>query len=288
MDLSPTIRDRIFSAADALYQAAGRQGFPTVGAVRKAAKTNMNDTSSGMRAWRRLQSAQLETGSVLIPDMLQQSSATLLSALWSEAVAQAKQTLRAAQSEWELERSETEALREQMANAYEAQAAELETADSELNRLRTEIERLINEQQETEQRGEDAQRESALAKAAAGKSEIRAIEIERRAAGLQSELEHAHASLAGIVNELSEQRRGHESEALELRREMDRVRAIAERQEEALRSELAMTRNELALLRAKIDTVMPPVQPEKSSKRANKKAYGTGDKKAPVRGQPKG
>ena len=42
MDSTPSIRDGIFSTADALYQDSGRQLFPTVDAVRKAAKVNMN------------------------------------------------------------------------------------------------------------------------------------------------------------------------------------------------------------------------------------------------------
>jgi colicin import membrane protein len=45
-------QDRIFAAADMLYEKKDRASFPTVDAVRKAAKVNMNDASAGMKAWR--------------------------------------------------------------------------------------------------------------------------------------------------------------------------------------------------------------------------------------------
>src|SRR5471032_2749183 len=135
MELPPSTRDRIFSAANTLYEEAGRQTFPTVDAVRKSAKVNMNDASTGMRAWRRSQTAQIAPVTVQVPSTLQQSSATALIALWSEAVAMANETLRAAQTGWDAERAEAEALREQMASAYEAQAVELEATQVDVIRL---------------------------------------------------------------------------------------------------------------------------------------------------------
>ena len=55
MELTKDTRDRIFAAADSLYEQAGRAAFPTVDAVRKTAKVNMNDASAGMKEWRRAQ-----------------------------------------------------------------------------------------------------------------------------------------------------------------------------------------------------------------------------------------
>ncbi|MCL1861027.1 MAG: hypothetical protein FWG52_05765 [Proteobacteria bacterium] len=52
--------DRIFAAANMLYEQAGRKSFPAVQTVRKAAKVGMNDTSLAMKEWRRLQVGELE------------------------------------------------------------------------------------------------------------------------------------------------------------------------------------------------------------------------------------
>lgn len=62
MELTKETRDRIFAAADELFEQNGRDGFPTVDAVRKAARVNMNDASSGMKEWRRAQTAQAAPG----------------------------------------------------------------------------------------------------------------------------------------------------------------------------------------------------------------------------------
>ena len=48
------IEDRIFAAANALYEEGGRQSFPTVDVVRKAVRASMNDVCTAMRTWRNL------------------------------------------------------------------------------------------------------------------------------------------------------------------------------------------------------------------------------------------
>lgn len=47
MELASDTLARIFSAADSLFEEAGQSGFPTVDAVRKSARVNMNDASAG-------------------------------------------------------------------------------------------------------------------------------------------------------------------------------------------------------------------------------------------------
>lgn len=54
MDAKPTILERVFAAADALYVAQEGEALPTVDAVRKQAGVNMNEACTGMKAWRRL------------------------------------------------------------------------------------------------------------------------------------------------------------------------------------------------------------------------------------------
>ncbi|WP_146204245.1 hypothetical protein [Massilia glaciei] len=64
MDISPAVLDRINSAAEALYEEAGRRALPTVDAVRKHAKVNMNDATNGMRDWRRMKAKDSSTPTV--------------------------------------------------------------------------------------------------------------------------------------------------------------------------------------------------------------------------------
>ncbi|MDW2312477.1 DNA-binding protein [Vibrio sp. 1075] len=53
------IRDRIFQVANELYDEANREKMPTVDQVRRAAKADMNTTSSVMREWRKQQTSQV-------------------------------------------------------------------------------------------------------------------------------------------------------------------------------------------------------------------------------------
>ena len=49
MDIAQEIKDRITTAANALYEEAGRAEFPTVAAVRARASADMNAASIVMR-----------------------------------------------------------------------------------------------------------------------------------------------------------------------------------------------------------------------------------------------
>lgn len=274
MELSPSVRERIFSAADALYDEAGRQAFPTVDAVRKFAKVNMNDASTGMKVWRRSQSAQIAPMAVQVPGALQQSSIAALGALWSEALALANETLRAAQAGWDAERTEAETLREQMANAYEAQVTELETAQAEVARLRADNERIHGEMEGIQRRVDDTQREIAVARAAVKREEARSIEIERRAGDLRAELDLAHSSLDAATGELASLRLAHRDEISGLRAELTQVRQKAEVQDATARSELATALGEAATLRGKLDALNELHQPSATGRRQKKKADG--------------
>ncbi|WP_234714358.1 DNA-binding protein, partial [Xanthomonas perforans] len=107
-------RDRILTAADSLYDQAGREVFPTVDAVRKAAKVNMNDASTVMKEWRRMQTRPAVV--VQVPEAVQQVASTAVLALWQAAQDAANDALRAAQAGWEAERQEADALSQQMAD----------------------------------------------------------------------------------------------------------------------------------------------------------------------------
>lgn len=275
MEISPNIQNRIFSAADTLYQEAGQRAFPTVDAVRKFAKVNMNDASVGMRAWRRSQSTQIVPMTVQVPSPLQQSSAAALVTLWSEAVALANETLRAAQTAWDVERTEAEALREQMASAYETQATELEATQAEVLQLRAEIERIRVEAREMQRHRDSAVRETDIAKTAATHAEARIIEIERRADDLRTGLDQAHASLTLTTEELKAMRLAHKDEIATLHANLASERQSVELQMATMRSELAKAREEAAALRGKLDGLaeqMPAAQRTRSRKKPDGEA----------------
>ncbi len=59
MDVASRNRDRVFAAASALFEQNGRGTFPTVEAVRKLVRINMNDVSICMREWRRNQATHI-------------------------------------------------------------------------------------------------------------------------------------------------------------------------------------------------------------------------------------
>lgn len=225
MELNKETRDRIFAAAEALYEQAGRGAFPTVDAVRKAAKVNMNDASTAMREWRRMQTAKAAPVAVQVPDTVQQTGVAAVVAIWTQAQELANESLRAAQAGWEAERAELDAMRKELADAFEAQAAELDQAKARLAALEaseaaahTQVQRL--------------QQQLATASERATTAEARIVEIEHRAGDLRAELDHAH-------------------------REQDRVAAAAE----ADRARLATVSQErdrlaaeAAALAAKLDT----------------------------------
>lgn len=166
MELSKEIRDRIFSAADALFEQTGRAAFPTVDAVRRSARVNMNDASVGMKEWRRAQTAKAAPVAIQVPEAIQRASSAALTVLWQEAQQLASESLHVAQAGWDAERLEAETLNKQMADAYEKQAAELEAAlgriaemeaaarqAAELAELRKE---LVEQQKEAAQAREEA------------------------------------------------------------------------------------------------------------------------------------
>jgi len=204
MDQSNDTQARIFKAADALYEQAGRgAAFPTVDAVRKAARVNMNDAATAMKEWRRAQTAQAAPVAITVPDSVQQLHSQALAALWQAAQASANESLRGAQAGWEAERAEADTLNKQLGDAYDAQAGELETATRQLAEqaaaLQVEQERTAELSREVE----DLRTSKLAAESRAVLAEQRAIEVERRADDLRAELDHAHQDAERLRTELA-------------------------------------------------------------------------------------
>ncbi|QHJ01739.1 KfrA protein (plasmid) [Xylophilus rhododendri] len=164
------VRERIAAAASELFAQSARQAMPTVDAVRRAARVDMNAASTVMKEWRRAQIAQSIPVAVAVPEAVQQASAAAVAAIWLQAQELASEALRNAQAAWETERAELDALRQEMAEAFERQAGELVAAQEQVQAL------------------EDVRQLLAQAGARADQAEARLEQAEHRAAGMADEL----------------------------------------------------------------------------------------------------
>ena len=251
MDIAQDIKDRITVAANALYEELARSEFPTVAAVRSRAATDMNAASIVMRQWRRAQTTQSAPVAVDVPDKVRTAHGVALASLWSEAQALANTGLSAAQAAWDTERAEAEALRGELSDAFEAQHRELETAQAQIAR---------HIEQQTRQQAQDEALRSELAQAnqRAGTAEARAVEIERRANDLATELQRLHADLTSTKaaaeaerQQHTEQRKQSAQEALRVAERM--TKAEADRDQE--RREAGKAREEAARLQGMVQAL---------------------------------
>jgi chromosome segregation ATPase len=229
MELAKDTRERIFAAANSLYEQAGRAGnFPTVDAVRKLAKVNMNDASVGMKEWRRTQTAQAAPVAVQVPEAIQQASGIALAALWHEAQELANESLRAAQAGWDAERTEAETLNKQMADAYESLVVDLEASQAAASRFQSEAEASSASNALLTARLDEAGVALTAAAAATATADARTVEIERRATELRVELDHAHQEAAQAREVLAGVHRAHTSEVEALRVDLAALQAKAD------------------------------------------------------------
>jgi colicin import membrane protein len=208
--LSPEVKARIFAAAETLYDEKDRDSFPTVDAVRRRAKVNMNDASLGMKEWRKAQLAGQAEAPVIIPDAIQQSGLQLLGSIWQLSQEMATEGLRAAQHVWENERQELETIQAQISSAFEDTEAELVTVKDDLSTTANDLSetrslnatlheslRLSAEQnQSLKDRGADLLRRAEVA-------EGRCEEINRLATELRSSLDRAHEETSQKNQELT-------------------------------------------------------------------------------------
>ena len=206
MDINPEIRERILNAAQQLFEGSGRLELPTVDAVRRLSKTNMNDASAVMKEWRRLQIVSASAAVVSVPDRVQQASQSALSALWTEAQELANEALNVAQTAWDAERAEAEKLRVELSSAFETQGAELEALRGRLSEVETEAAAAAAAAERA--RVESAQQVVVLTDSA-HTATARAQEIEKRAEDLKTALQAAQASEQRLTAEVEAERRQH-------------------------------------------------------------------------------
>ena len=255
METSPDIRDRINSAADALYEESGRQSFPTVDSVRKLARVNINDASSCMRDWRRAHATESATPQVKVPEKLQKSSMSALSALWKEAVDLCSETLRMAQAGWDAERADSAALNAQIASACQSQEDELLAAQSEIDMQAKELVRLNLALVAAEDRADEAGHLIRELRADASHLEAKSIEIGRRADDLRQALDQTHAVQASIDSEKTALLRRQVEEIATLRSELECVRQKADADAANTHAALIAAVEEAASFKGKLDGI---------------------------------
>lgn len=259
------VRERVIQAAQELYEQNGRESMPTVDAVRRHARVDMNAASAVMREWRRAQTAQAAPVAVTVPELVTQAHGAALVSLWQTAQELANESLRAAQAAWEAERVEADHDRQELADAYERQAAELEEVRAAAERSA----RLYQEQQDAQAQTLAAVRaELVTAATRAERAEARVEEIERRAADLRSELDHAHQEQGRIRAELAAaiaraesaeaQAQDAEQRAAALRGELESAHQESERsraETATLAGELRQSQDAVAVLRAQLGAI---------------------------------
>lgn len=221
-------RERVFAAANQIFDESARQTMPTVDQVRRLAKVDMHAATAAMREWRRHQTAQAAPIAVAVPQVVAKASEQAIAQLWTQAQELANQSLREAQSAWDAERTELDQLRVELSDAVESQADELELAKSRIEALETEACETAaiagTELQKLRDELTQARGELGAATTRADRAEATAAELDHRVTDLRSELERAHADVDQMRAEIK--RTTVETEGL--RNELATVKAKAE------------------------------------------------------------
>lgn len=136
MSMNDEIKARIFSTADRLFAESGREKYPTVDQVRRAAKTDMNAASSAMKEWRKLQTAQPEPVAVTVPETVTEAFNSALATAWTAAVTHANEALQDARRAWDIEREEADQQRAELATSFDELEQQLITAETALESAR--------------------------------------------------------------------------------------------------------------------------------------------------------
>ncbi len=234
MALSQEIKERIFAAADELHAASATGEFPSVEAVRQESRAGMNAVVEAMKEWRQSQRKLYQAVREPLPAALHGVVQSMGQSLWETAQQLANESLDAAKAAFEAEKSDLIQLSAEQSDAFEAQASELEAAQSRIVELEREAmtaataaQAMALELEETRRARLSAEQDALLAKQ-------RSEEIERRAAELRAELDHAHT-------EAESSAAAAKSMADNLRAEVDRLRT--ERDKAQQRQELVETEN---------------------------------------------
>jgi chromosome segregation ATPase len=227
MDISAEIRTRIVAAAEQLYTEADSERFPTVDQVRRAARTDMNSTSTVMKEWRRQQTAAPAAVAVPIPDRVRDAAMSAAAVMWSESQELANESLDVAKQAWEIERADADAMRAELAEAYEQQAGELEA-----------LQQLLTETQASYEVAKEKQQQQAVELAA----------VTAKFVDAEGKEKTAQQRLGELRSELAQSRVDAADQARQQKLEVESIRKKSEQQAEDYRkrfSEIEQQKNDL-------------------------------------------
>jgi chromosome segregation ATPase len=246
MDINTEIRTRIVAAAEQLFVEAGSDRFPTVDEVRRAAKADMNTTSTVMKQWRREQVAAPATVAVSVPDSVKDAALAATAQMWSNAQELANESLDVAKKAWEAERVEADTMRAELADAYEAQATELaDTAQA-----------LADAQATAKATDEKLQVMAAELAATSGKltsEEGKLAEMERREQAAQQRIEELRAELAQEKTDADQQAEQHRTELEAMRTRQEQLATDHAGQLAAVQKQCDTAAQELAVVNARAE-----------------------------------
>lgn len=207
---APLSNERIHEVADQLAAAGQR---PTLAAVREALGGGSFTTiSEAMKLWRKQASEheQLQPLVEALPDVLQQAALTTAAAVWREAQALAasrleaeRQALAQAQETLEAEQAETVELVALLERDLELSRTEL--ADVVAKAADAEVVSSARITKTADER-DSVKAELTQAILRAERAEAKAVEVERRAADLRTELDRAHKEVDKAAAALAEQK----------------------------------------------------------------------------------
>lgn len=283
--MTQEIRDRIFSAADELYQQSGRETFPTVDVVRKAARVNMNDASVAMKEWRRQRTTKAAPLAVQVPESVLTAATQAMAVLWQQAQDLANESLKAAQSGWESERAELDALRSEMGDAYQALESELDAERervaglekvwaAEIDALRADLAAAQAESVALRADLAAAQESARAAASMAQESDRRADALAVDLAAARHDAEQARSALAAITADLARSEALRESEQVRANQsaaEIDALRArldAAQGERDQARQGAASLEGQVQAMREQIAALLARIPAPRQAKKA--------------------
>ena len=286
LSIPADVRERVIAAAVELYEQAGRERFPTVDAVRRASRADMNTVSLLMREWRDSQRPNVAPIAVAVPEVVVQAHQAALASVWMQAQELANESLRKAQADWQVKWDNVEEVRQQGAAAYDKLQAELNEAKQQLADAQAQSEEQARELAAVRQR-------EAEASSRADRAEARVVEMEKRVDDLRGELELSHAEVERVradqVQAAQQSRAAVEAAhaaAEGVRAELVRVQATLEAQAQAHADHRKMTAAEVQRLGEQLTNAqIERDQAAKAAAEARERAAGLAGQLEATQGQ---
>lgn len=286
LSIPADVRERVIAAAVELYEQAGRERFPTVDAVRRASRADMNTVSLLMREWRDSQRPNVAPIAVPVPEVVAQAHQAALASVWMQAQELANESLRKAQAGWQVTWNNVDEVRQQAAEACDRLQAELNEAKQQLADAQAQSEEQARELAAVRQR-------EAEASSRADRAEARVVEMEKRVDDLRGELELSHAEVERVradqVQAAQQSRAAVEAAhaaAEGVRAELVRVQATLEAQAQAHADHRKMTAAEVQRLGEQLTNAqIERDQAAKAAAEARERAAGLAGQLEATQGQ---